>query len=348
MKPIKLIAAAVATMMVSTGAFAQANLTAETASPGGAVHLAPSHLTEVAGKQGIANIQLADGQTLTNSIQNVAEGKTDIAGAPHILPFLMSRGVGPYGALGKEKGAELASNLRAIYPYTLGIFFLFAYDAKGIQGWDDVKGRKIYNGPPRGGALNNARTMIQLITGLKDGDGYEGMQINWGQSTSLITGGEPDAVVLPELFPGSRLTTVTSAGKMTGWSMPKAVYEGEAMQKYMKAPGSAAYEISIADLKDKMGDDWTFKSEDDTFRGLATIGGDVVHKDMDDELVYKLVSAYVGTIEELKAKAPFGDTVNFDNPMLGMCGANVVKYHPAAARAWRDAGYKLDDCAVAQ
>ena len=348
MIPMKLIATAAAAMMVSTGVMAQANLTAETASPGGATHLAPSHLVEVAGTRGIANIQLADGQTLTNSIQNVAEGKTDIAGTPHILPFLMSRGIGPYGSLGKEKGAELAGNLRAIYPFTLGVFFLYAYDAKGIKGWDDLKGRKVYNGPPRGGALNNARSLIQIITGLKDGDGYEGMQINWGQSTALITGGEPDAIVLPELFPGSRLTTTTSAGKMTGWAIPKAVYEGEAMQKYLRAPGSAPFELSMADMKEKMGDDWTFISDDDTFRGLATIGGDVVHKDMDGDLVYSLVAAYIDTLDELKAKAPYGDTVNFDNPMLGMCGANVVKYHPAAAKAWRDAGYELDDCAVGE
>ena len=82
---------------------AQVNLTAETASPGGATHLSPAHMTEIAGTKGIANIQLADGQTLTNSIQNVAEGKTDIAATPYILPFLMSRGVGPYGSLGKKK-----------------------------------------------------------------------------------------------------------------------------------------------------------------------------------------------------------------------------------------------------
>ena len=75
------------------------------------IYLSPAHLTEVAGTQGIANIQLADGQTLTNSIQNVAEGKTDIAGTPYILPFLLSKGRGPYSKLGAEKGAELASNL---------------------------------------------------------------------------------------------------------------------------------------------------------------------------------------------------------------------------------------------
>ena len=347
MNPKKFIAATVATMTMATGVFAQANLTAETASPGGATYLSLAHLTEIAGTNGVASIQLADGQTLTNSIQNVAEGKTDIAGTPYILPFLMSRGVGPYGSLGKEKGAELASNLRAINPFVLGVFFLFAYDAKGVDGWDDLKGRKIYNGPPRGGALTNARSMIQIVAGLKDGEDYEGLQVNWGQGTTLVTSGEPDAVVLPELFPSSRLTAVTAAGKMTGWSMPKAAYESEGMQKYIKAPGSAPFTTKIADLEAAMGDDWTFISEDDTFRAFATIGGNVVNKDMDDALVEELVATYISTLDELKAKAPFGDTVGYDFPMQGMCGANPVQYHPAAARAWREAGFEIDDCAVA-
>ena len=126
MKLMKILTATATAAIAATGAFAQTNLTAETASPGGATYLSLAHLTEIAGTKGVANIQLADGQTLTNSIQNVAEGKTDIAGTPYILPFLMSRGVGPYGSLGKEKGAELAANLRTINPCTLGLFFLFA------------------------------------------------------------------------------------------------------------------------------------------------------------------------------------------------------------------------------
>ena len=342
------IAGAITSVAMASTAFAQVNLSAETASPGGAVHLAPSHLVEVAGTAGIANIQLAEGQTLTNSIQNVAEGKTDIASAPHILPFLMSRGVGPYGSLGAEKGAELAGNLRAIYPYTLGIFFLYAFDSKNISGWDGLAGKKIYNGPPRGGALTNARTLIQIATGLKDGEGYEGMQANWGQATSIISGGEPDAVVLPELFPGSRVATLSSSGKMTGWSLPKEVFESEAMQKYMKAPGSASVDVPIDDIRSVMDDGWTFVSEDDRFRAMATIGGDVVHKDMDEELVYNLVKAYVATLDDLMAKAPFANGVNYDNPALGMCGANPIKYHKGATRAWEEAGFEIPDCAKDQ
>ncbi|WP_370401315.1 TAXI family TRAP transporter solute-binding subunit [Sulfitobacter sp. JB4-11] len=331
--------------MLAAPLSAQTNLTAETASPGGSTHLSASHLAEIAGTQGIANVQLTDGQTLTNTVQNVAEGKTDIGSTPHILPFLMSRGVGPYGELGKEKGAELAANLRAITPYTLGIFFLYAYDAKGIDGWNGLEGKKVFNGPPRGGALTNGRTMIELITGLKDGEGYEGMQANWGQAASIINGGEPDAVVLPELFPGSRVATLGASGKMTAWSMPKDVYDSEVMQKYMQAPGSASVELPVAEISQVMGQDWSFVSEDDTFRALATIGGDIVHKDMDEELVYQLVKAYIASLDALKAKAPYGNTVNYDNPALGMCGANPLKYHKGAVRAWEEAGYDIPDCA---
>ena len=347
-KLTKITALAAAAAMTATGAFAQANLSAETASPGGSAYLTPAHLVEVAAQRGIANIQLADGQTLTNSIQNVAEGKTDISATPYILPFLMNRGVGPYAALGKEKGAELAGNLRALYPYTLGVFFLYAYDSKGVQGWDDVKGRKVFNGPPRGGALNNARAIIQIVTGLKDGEGYEGVQANWGQATATINDGSVEAVVLPELFPNGRIVQLGAAGNLTAWSTPKDIFEGEAMSKYSRAPGSAPRLLKVADLQAALGDSWTIVSEDDTFRAVATIGGDIVHKDMDEELAYQLTKAHIETLDELKAKAPFAANVGYgevDIETSGMCGANPIKYHPGAVRAWEEAGYTIDDCA---
>ena len=71
-KPIRsLIAMAIATVFSCTVQAAE-NLTAETAAPGGSIHLSMAHLAEVAAEAGVANIQVADGQTLTNSIQNVA------------------------------------------------------------------------------------------------------------------------------------------------------------------------------------------------------------------------------------------------------------------------------------
>jgi len=335
----------VALTLAATAATAQVNLTAETVTPGGSAYLGPAHMSEVAAKRGIANVQLNDSAVLTNSVQNVAEGKTDIATMPLILPFLLSRGVGPYTSLGPEKGAELAENLRMLFPYSLGVFFMFAYDTQGITGWDDIKGKKVMNGPPRGAALNNARSIIQIVTGLKDGDGYTGVQVDWGQVSAVVSDGTVNLAVLPELFPNQRITELGAAGNMTGWGIPKDVFEGDAFQKYLKAPGNAGFMVPVADIEASIGDSWTIKSEDDMFRGMSTVGSVGVNKNMDEELAYQLTKGFVETLDELKAKAPFASTVGFDDPANGVCGPSPYKYHPGAIRAWEEAGFTIPDCA---
>ena len=332
--------------LASTAVNAAENLTAETASPGGSIHLSMVHLAEAASAAGVANIQVADGQTLTNSIQNVAEGKTDIAGTPYILPFLLSKGRGPYAKLGEEKGAELAAKLRALYPVTLGYFALYAFDSAGVKGWDDLEGRGIYNGPPRGAALSNARAIIQLASGLKEGDGYKGVQVNWGQAVKTITDGSAEAVVLPILFPDSRITQSLASGNMTVWSVPKDKWETEGFQKYLRAPGSAPFTLDVAEAN--LGDGVTMVSEDGTFRGLATIGGDIVSEDMSFNLAKALTKAHIDTLDDLKKKAPFAKYAGYgivDSVKSGMCGPNPLKYHEGAVAAWEEAGYTIDDCA---
>lgn len=347
MKPIKsLLTLALASVLASSAQAAE-NLTAETASPGGSIHLSMVHLAEIAAEKGIANIQVADGQTLTNSVQNVAEGKTDIAGTPYILPFLLAKGRGPYSKLGPEKGAELASNLRALYPVTLGIFALYAYDSKGVKGWSDLEGRSIYNGPPRGAAVTNARAVIQLTTGLKEGDGYKGVQVNWGQAVKTITDGSADAVVLPILFPDSRITQALASGSMTVWSVPKEKFESDPFQKYLRAPGSAPFTLPASDAT--LGEAGvTLVTEDGTFRGLATIGGDIVSKNMSFDLAKALTKAHIDTLDRLKSKAPFARHAGYgivDVVKSGMCGPNPLKYHAGAVAAWEEAGFKIEDCA---
>lgn len=347
MKPLNVLAAAAVATSLATGAFAQVNLTAETASPTGVPGNTVLALGEVAAGAGVANIQVTGGQTLSNSVQNLAEGKIDISAAPFILPFLMSRGAGPFSALGKEKGAELAGNLAVLYTYQLGTFALSAYESSSVKGWDDLEGKTIYNGPPRGGALTNARALLKLVAGLEEGEGYTGVQVSWGQAVKTITDGSADVHLLPTSFPDARLGRGAASGKMTMWSMPKDAFESEAVQTYAKAPGSGAVLIPLAEAAQAEG--ITVVSEDDMFRGVATVGGEVVRKDMDEELAYQLTKAFLDNMDVYEAKTPFMPNValgEIENlATTGMCGAMPLKYHPGAVRAWEDAGYTVPDCA---
>ena len=341
------LAAAAAAMAMAASAHAQSILTAETAAPNTTPGISIISLSEASSKAGVADVQVLSGQTLTNSVQNVAEGKSDIAAAPFILPFMLSRGVGPYAGLGPEKGAELAGNLAVLYTYRISVQGLFAYDSANISGWDGLEGKTIFNGPPRGAALTNARLLIKVNTGLEEGKGYEGIQVNWGQAVKTIQDGSADAAVLPMSFPDPRVTAALSSGDMTIFSVSKDVFESEAFQNVGKLPGTVPFEMAISDMG--YGDGVTIVSEDDMFRGPGTVGADIVNVDMDFDLAKALTAAFIENIESVyHAKAPFmagtwhGET---DIALTDMCGNNPLKYHPGAVAAWEEAGYAIPDCA---
>ena len=135
---------------------------------------------------------------------------------------------------------------------------------------------------------------------------------------------------------------------MTMYSMPKAAFEAEATQKFLNKPGSTPFIAPLADIRAAMGDSWTIVSEDDMFRGKAVPGADLVHKRMDEDLAYQLTKAHIDNLDGHKALAPFMSTLNFgvlDAKVHGLCGANIVKFHPGAVRAWEEAGYTVPDCA---
>ena len=339
--------ATAAAMVMATGAQAQNILTAETAAPNVTPGISIISLSEASAKAGVADIQVTAGQTLTNSVQNVAEGKTDIAAAPFILPFLLSRGVGPYAGLGAEKGAELAAKLAVLYTYRISVQGLYAYDSANISGWDGLEGKTIFNGPPRGAALTNARLLIKVNTGFEEGKGYEGVQVNWGQAVKTIQDGSADAMVLPMSFPDPRVTAALASGNMTIYSVSNEVFDSEAFQNVGKLPGTVPFEMPIADMG--YGDGVTVVSEDDMFRGPATVGADIVNVDMDFDTAKALTAAFIENIESIyHAKAPFmpsswhGET---DVALTDMCGNNPVKYHPGAVAAWEEAGVTIPDCA---
>ena len=347
MKKLTTIISAVIALGLGTAANAQVNLTAETASPGSAPGVSVISLSEVAAKYNVADIQVTTGQTLTNSVQNVAEGKSDIAAAPFVLPFLMSRAVGPYAKVGKEKGAELTSNLRVLYTYRIACQSLYAYDSSNFPGYEGIKGARIFNGPPRGAALTNARDLVRLVTGLEEKKDYTGIQVNWGQAVKTIQDGSASAFVLPVSFPDGRMTAAMASGDMTMWSMPKAAFEGEAFGKFTKRPGTVAVTLPISDMGWSSG--VTVKSEDDSFRCPGTVGGEIVNASMDFDTAKALTKAFLDGLKEVyHAKAPFmlnswhGET---DIALTDMCGLNPLKYHPGAVAAWEEAGHEIPSCA---
>ncbi|MEO0380578.1 MAG: TAXI family TRAP transporter solute-binding subunit [Pseudomonadota bacterium] len=329
---------------------AQTTLTAETTTPGSTPHYIDSTLAAVLDSAGVATLQITEGATLTNSVQAVAEGQLDMAPAPLILPFLLSRGIGPYSGIGPERGAELAENIRVIFFNAGSAQMLGYYNSNPVADISDLSGKRIWNGPPRGAALTSGRAMIQLLSGIKDGEGYEGIQSPWPDTVSSITGGGADAWTIPEGLPSGRQIAIAAAGGVTIHDVPSDVLASELGQQILKAPGHAPYSVPIEEFRAAYaGNDITVVVDDDSFDSFATAFGQIVPAGLDEDLVYAITSAYLEGEDRFLTGSPRGPYTrlsfsDLDGVSQGACGAVQVKMHPGAIRAFEDAGHTVADC----
>lgn len=329
---------------------AQTTLTAETTTPGSTPHYIDSTLAAVLDSAGVATLQITEGATLTNSVQAVAEGQLDMAPAPLILPFLLSRGIGPYSGIGPEKGAELAANIRVIFFNAGSAQMLGYYNSNPIADIRDLSGKRVWNGPPRGAALTSGRAMIQLLSGIKDGEGYEGIQTPWPDTVSSITGGGADAWTIPEGLPSGRQITIAAAGGITIHDVPSDLLASELGQQILKAPGHAPYSLPIDEFRAAYaGNDITVVVDDDSFDSFATAFGQIVPAGLDEDLVYAITKAYLEGEDRFLTGSPRGPYTrlsfsDLDGVSQGACGAVQIKMHPGAIRAFEDAGHSVADC----
>ncbi|MEP2472954.1 MAG: TAXI family TRAP transporter solute-binding subunit [Paracoccaceae bacterium] len=331
-------------------ASAQTTLTSETTSPGSTPHYIDTTLAAVLESAGVAKMQITEGATLTNSVQAVAEGQLDMAPAALILPFLLSRGIGPYSGIGPEKGAELASNIRVLF-FNAGAAQLFGhYNSNPIDDIRDLAGKRIWNGPPRGAALTSGRAMIQLLSGEKDGEGYEGVQNPWPDTVSAITGGGVDAWTMPEGLPSGREIAIAAAGGITLYDVPSDLLASELGQQILGAPGHAPYSVPVDEFRAAYaGNDITVVTEDDTFDTFALAFGQIVTATMEEELAYNITKAYLEAEDRFVTGSPRGPYLglsfgDIDGVTQGVCGSVQVKMHEGAIRAFEEAGHTIADC----
>ncbi len=336
--------------LVPMAATAQATLTAETTTAGSTPHYIDTTLAAILDSTGVAQMQVTEGATLTNSVQAVAEGRLDMAPAPLILPFLLERGIGPYSGIGAEKGAELAANIRVLF-FNAGSGQVFGYyNNNPIDDIRSLDGKRIWNGPPRGAALTSGRALVQLLSGLKDGDGYEGIQTPWPDTVSTITSGGADAWTIPEGLPSGRQIAIAAAGGTTLHDIPSDLLASELGQQIVAAPGHAPYSVPVEDYRAAYsGSDITIVTDDDTFDTYATAFGQIVPAGMAEDLAYNIVKAMLDGEERFRTGSPRGPFMfmsfgDIDGVTQGVCGAVQVKMHPGAIRAYEDAGHTVADC----
>lgn len=291
--------------------------------------LVPQAFAPYAAKAGF-DLQVVLNQVLTKSILKVAAGKLDLSVAPPPAYRAMQRGVGPYAATADE-AKELSENVRALFAFQGSTMHPTVWADSDIHSWDDVRGKRVFIGPPAGAANTQSTGMVKAASGLAEGDDYEGVKLPWGQATQGFRDGQFDVYIA--FFPvGSQ--TITELGlqrQIRILGLPEGTLDSEAWAEYEAVSGVTGVTIPAGTYGNAVANGG--ESMDATATAMMVIA----NKDLDEGTAYALTKAYFEALPEMKASNALLRSQDETKPLFGI----TAKLHPGAIRYYEEVGIEI-------
>lgn len=272
------------------------------------------------------SITLNSAQTLTRSALKVAAGKVDVAVTPPNAWLAMSKGVGPFKD-SAEQAKELAPNMRSLYAFVAGTFHPVVWGDSGIESWADVKGKRIFVGPPGGSANKQITGLIRIATGYEPDVDYEQVKMGWGASVGAFQDGQFDVLVSPSAVGAAAITQLGLVKPIRILSLTKEQNDSEEYAKFLAENGGLLGVIPAGSY------DGQINSDEDAYSNAFTMLT-AVHKDMPDDQAYALTAAFWDNLEENAEAINVLASVVGTSPFDG----NPMPLHPGAVQYFQEKG----------
>ncbi len=320
-----------AVTMSSNSAESAQIMTADTGATGNIVHammlvygkLFSSHL-------GIS-VQINDSQTLTRSAIKLGRNQIDMMPLPPAIYGMMRGGRGPYKSDKMKAAARKGSeNIRSVMGYNANLFHAVTFDGSGITNWKDIKGKRVFTGPPSGAAAILAELMINIITGYKANVDYNAIRLPWGGGLQAMMDGKLDVYVRPAAAGSASIVQLGSRKKFRLLGADKDLVESKAWERYTTRPGRTTGVIPANTYPGQLGGD--------VITGGATFMF-VVRKSLSDDLVHKMTKLIWDNLDEIHKSAAVLKQIKKETPFIGV----NTPLHKGAVRYYKEAGFKIPD-----
>jgi len=289
---------AAAAMVIALGSHSPASavtLKGETASPG-CPYTVFIMTAKYASKAGI-NIQVSDGKTLTKSMLLMGQEKLDIASTVPAANVFMSKGVAMYKKLGK-KAVALHKKLRGMFSYQCGLYNMVVWDEGPIKTWKDLKGKKIFTGPPSGAAAKMSEDYIKAMTGFTPNKEYTAVRLNWGGGQDAMRNGQLDGYMRPLTVPSALMDELTSIRPVRILGIDDDQVDNPLLKKLLSVPGRSMGVLKVGEYKRV-----TNLTKDIRSPAYALSQSVGVH--VPEDVVYKITKAFWSNIGEIHKNTPY-------------------------------------------
>lgn len=336
MKTIGRLAAVAATATCLAGAASGSAMAKDfyrlsTLGPGSTPYLVMSTFANIV-NQALPGMELqvnATGAATAHALET-ARGRMDFFMSSPTVHAMMMQGTAMYAKITDAK--ELSAKLRGVFNFPLGYYHIVVYADSGITDLQGVKGKRVFLGPPGGGATVNMAQMLEIVTGYKAGHDYEQVNLGWEAAAQSFQDHHIDVYINPTLPPSPVIQQFALTSKIRLLGLSGKDMASDAFQAFSHRPGGLLDTIPAGTY----GENQVNKEDITTVGSMVGIG---TRADMPDDVIYKMTKAFWQGVAKERDKTPWLRSVKIENVFRDM----NMPVHPGAARYYREAGLTIPD-----
>lgn len=264
--------------------------------------------------------------TATKHQLDASKGKLDFFMSAPITMHLMKNKKAMYKKI--KNADKLSENLRTIFNYPMGLYHVSVYEDSGIKTFADIKGKRVFAGPPGGSARKTVETMIKAVTGYEAGKDYISVKLGWDSAAQAFQDGKIDVYANPTNIPSPVISQVTISNKVRFLGIPEeSIRNSDAVKALLKRPG---YEYKILP-SGAYGENQA--NEGDIYALGVTIGLGT-HKDMPEDVIYNMTKTFWENISKQYDNAPWMRNITVEGAFENL----NMQLHPGAKKYYEEAG----------
>ena len=279
---------------------------------------------------GAIEVQVNATGAATKHAIEAAQGKIDLFMFSPLVHNFMTQKKAMYAKV--ENAPELAKKLRGLFSFPIGVYHVAAFADSGIASFKDIKGKKVFLGPPAGAATRVMTDLVTALTGYKEDKDYQAVKLGWAAAEQAFQDGQIDVYMNPTNAPSPVFEQVALTRKIRFLGIPQDELKNPKVEALYKRPGGALGVIP----KGIYGKNQVNDSDVTTIRSIVGIGaGEHVSADV----VYKMVKTFWENVGSESKGTPWLRNIKIENAFEQM----NVKLHPGAVRYYREIGMKIPE-----
>jgi len=269
--------------------------------------------------------------TATKHSLDVAKGKTDFFMTSPALHDFMKHQSGMYAKI--SDATELSENLRALFMFPMGLYQCAVYEDSGMRTLKDIKGKRVFTGPPGSVARSTSEAMIRAATGYEPGDDYEVVKLGWDSAAQAFQDRNIDVYFNTTNAPSPVLSQVALTNQVRFLGIEKSAFESNPEVKALTSrPG---YRMGVLPVG-------TYGENQANTEDVYTISVNVglaTRKDMPDDVIYQMTKTYWEHVKADIASSPWLRNIKVENAFDDL----NMPVHPGAARYYREIGMTVPE-----